>query len=462
MKMSLFWKVVLAIIGFVVLAFLTFQYARIAHFPTGDDPAVHIRLIRVSTYRELLNSNYPIPEAIFKLFHYIFPIELPRLFTLTISFFFFFSVLSLLLFSKKVSKSYLIAFAASAIFATGAWVADGLRMGLLPESFGWGVLLLALVALAIQNVPLVILSAGFLAFAHPFSFTIYLLIVIMYLLILFFSKNKNEKKFALTTAAAFIIIFLLVLLLDPSLVKKFADFVNFEIIGWGERPLWLILTVSDPRRILVAIFALIGVVSSFKNWSRPGIKISYLLLFVGLFMSMNQIFGIRFLVFRFYPYLEMGLAIFAALGVEYFIEKINLVKFKTYAMLILLVIIIAPHYIGNGITTSAQVNDPTMNDSMTAGDQTAIKWIQENVNHLALIDADHKRAIWINALIDFENVTENLVPFDPIATEALYRRHEKFQYNYIYYSDADGGVPSEVSNSYKLIYDKDGVKIYQK
>lgn len=399
---------------------------------------------------------------LFKLFHSVFPVEIPRLFTLTISGFFFFSVLCFLFFSRKVSNSYLIAFAASAIFVSGAWVADGLRMGLLAESLGWGVLLLALAALVSQNIPLIILSAGFLAFAHPFSFVIYALVAIIYLLILAFGKNKKEKQFALITMALFVIVFLMVWLLDPGLVKKFADFVNFEIIGWGERPLWVILTVNDPRRILVAIFAFIGIVISLKNWSRPGIKISYLLLFVGLFMSMNQIFGIRFLVFRFYPYLEMGLAIFAALGIIYFVERINLVKFKIPAILIITTIIIAPHYIGNGITTSAQVNDSTMNDSMTKGDQTAIKWIQENVDHIAFIDADHKRAIWIRALTDDSNIVEDLVPFDPVATGELYKNGGEFDYDYIYYSNVDKVVPIQVSDNYKLIYNKDEVKIYQK
>lgn len=462
MKLSNFWKIILGFLGAGFLAFLSFQYARIAHFPTGDDPAVHIFNIRYSTYHDLLKSAYPVPLAIFKWLSETFSTGLPRLFTLIISGFLFFSTISYMFLAKKISNSYLIAFVAAAIFATGAWVNDGLRMGLLAESFGWGALILALTALVSQNIPLVIISAGFLAFAHPFSFVIYSLVAVMYLLILFCSKEKKERNFALITAASFVLIFLAAWFFDRTLINRFVDFVNPEAPGWGERPLWLVLTVSDPRRILVTIFALIGIISSLKNWSNPGIKISYLLLFVGLFMSMNQIFGIQFLVFRFFPYLEMGLAIFAALGLVYFIEKIGLVKYKVATLIIFMFIVIAPHYIGNKITTLAQVNDAAMNNSMTSGDQEAILWIKNNIPSSAFVDATHKRAIWIRALTNCTNVAEDSTPFDPIATEQFYKSGATLGYDYIYFSVLEPTVPTEISSSYKLVYDKNETRIFKK
>jgi len=448
--LSLRWaQISLSFLAIVILGFIAFQYARIAHFPTGDDPAIHIWTIRNLSYRELFSSSsYPIPLSIFKFLQGILGIDYPKLFTLTISLFLLFSSLCVGLLTKKVSNSWLLAFIGSTIFATGGWVADGLRMGLLAETFGWGMLALALYSLVSQNIVLTLIFSGLLALSHPFSFAIFIFVAVLYLLITMFSKEKKECNFALILSLIYSIFVILIFIFDKELIMKFLNFINPERIGWGERKLWEILTTYNPRRIIVAFFALIGLISNIKNWSKPAIKISYLLLFVGLFMSMNQIFGIRFLVFRFFPYLEMGLAIFAVLGIEYLVDKLKAFKNKPLLIIGITLFAVMPHYIDNGRAVYAQVNNASLNDSMTDGDKEAFSWISTNISKNSSLLATHKRAIWLRDLTVIDVREDDLLD-------------AKTPSDYVYYSEVDS-IQAQAKNNFRLIYDKSGVKIYQK
>ena len=457
------WRLVLLwVIAVLSLIWICFQYARIAHFPTGDDPAIHILFIQQNTFAGIWqNLSYPIPLTIFKYFQEISGLDYPKAFVSIISTFLCFSSIAVFLLTKKVTNNWLFSFVGAIIFATGGWVTDGLRMGLLAESFGWGMLALTLYFLISQNITLTLIFSGLLALSHPFSFVIFVFVAVLYLLITMFSKDKKERNFAIILASIYLIGVLLISVFDREIISKFVDFVNPERAGWGERKLWEIATTYSPRRVIVAFFALIGLISSIGQWSKPAIKVAYLLLFIGLFMSMNQIFGIRFLVFRFFPYLEMGLAIFAVLGIHYFVEKLKVNKYKNIFIIAITIFAIAPHYIENGRAVYSQVNDASMNASMTEGDQVAFGWIRENTKPTASIVATHKRIIWIKVLTDNKKTEDDITPFDLVATKNLYDSGNGFAYDYFYYSEVDQ-VPEQIRKNFKLIYSKMGVRIYKR
>ncbi len=455
-------QVCLYLLAIIILGVICFQYAGVAHFPTGDDPAVHIRYAKTLSIREIYSTlPYPIPLSIFKSIHELTSIEYPRLFTLTISTFLLFSSICIFILTRKISKSGFMAFIAAAIFATGGWVTDGLRMGLLAESFGWGMLALTLYFLASQNIVFTLVFSGLLALSHPFSFSVFIFVAILYVLTTIFSKDKKEHNFSITISLIYLLFAILIWLFDKELILKFVDFINPERAGWGERKLWEIVTTYDPKRIVIGFMALIGVMSNIKSWGKPAIKVIYILLFVGLFMSMNQIFGIRFLVFRFFPYLEMAIAVFAALGLVAFVERLQIVKYKNIAIILLAILALTPHYINNGKAVQNQVTDISLNDSMTAGDQIAIKWIDQNVSKDASIVATRKRLLWISALTGNKNTQEDITPFDLAATKKLYDSGNGFAYDYFYYSEVDT-IPDEIKNNFDLIYNKMGVRLYKR
>ncbi|MEI8143286.1 MAG: hypothetical protein WCG48_01560 [Candidatus Berkelbacteria bacterium] len=455
LKFIIHWRWLFYVIAFLTLAFLSSQYALITNgFPTGDDPAIHIQYIHIYSYREMFKIlSYPMPLSIFKFFHSISHLSAPTLFVLQISTQLFLASVSLFFFIKKMTKSNLYSFVGAAAFALGCWSVDSLRMGLFAESFGWIVLIWTLYFLASGNILLTVLSSAFLAFSHPFSFTIFALIFMLYFVLMIF--EKQGRKYILIIGGIYIGAIVVCYLVDPAILVKFRDFINPERIGWGERPLWEVLINNDPLRTFSLVFALIGVVISTKNWSSRYIKVLYLLLFVALFMSMNQIFGVRFLVFRFFPYLDIALAIFISLGVKHFVETMKLGRFYSIGLTILIgIVALWPHFRGNNIITSYQVNNVAANDSMTIGDREAIDWLQRNSDSSVVVTATHKRQIWIKALTDVGSI-ENLSVFQK--TDVL---PTGLNFNEIYYAEVDQ-IPAIVSDNYSLIYDHDGVKIFK-
>lgn len=433
---------------FFILIFFSFQYGIITKgFPTGDDPAIHINTIRITTFSGILKTNYPIPLTIFKLFHSITNLSLPVLFVTTISLFLLFTSCAMFVLVWKGTGSKLTGFIAASVIALGAWTTDGLRMGLLAEVFGWGMLLVTLYFFSKKHFWWTIIFSLLLICSHPFSFIIFVLIFTIYSLIGLFTRE--DRRFVLSLIAFYCVLVSLAYLVYPPLLQKFFAFSNPEIIGWGERRLWEILTVNDPTRSLVTLFAITGTVVSVRNWHKPFIKISYLLLFVGLFMSMNQVFGIRFLVFRFFPYLEMGLAIFGAIGINYVVKSLAISKrYFQLVVLIVAAIVLYPQFRGDKLITTYQSQVAESNDSMTIGDQDAIRWISSNVQPDVYFAASHKRAIWIKALTDLRNVAVD----DTLS--------KKTNYQYIYYPEITP-VPDSLYLRYDVVYNSKGVKIFK-
>ncbi len=441
------------IIGFlffvVALAILSFQYYFTTHFPIGDDPAIHIWNVQSLNYSQLFSStNYPLPLIIFKLVHNLTAVAHPQLFVFLICCHLFLAGLAMFLLARKTGYGWAVGIAAALIFVTSRWTNDGLRMGLFAESFGWAILLFSLYFLAIRNLPLTLLFTIILAFSHPFSFTIFVLVLAGYLLFTILSRGSlKDKKVELWLIFSYLIGFLLAWHFDPALIKKFLQF-SLEAGDWGNRSLWEIVSIDDKRRILIPVLALVGIVASFKNFDRPSIKISFLLLLAGLFMSLNYLFGINFLTFRFYPYLEMGLSIFCTIGLYAIISYLKAPKYiEVGIMIILTFFLLWPNHLVNKSYYHWQAYDPSANASIYTEDLTAIEWIKNNTQINATFESPRKEGIWITALTGRTNIIFSDQPqLDNTA-------------QYIY-------IPSRIkidsiSTLYRLVYDNK-VKIYEK
>jgi|GEM_PF-2254613 len=447
-------KIFTCLIAILLLGYLAFQYALITKgFPTGDDPAIHIYNIRHYSYLELFRTNYPLPIIIFKLLTALTGLSYPISFVFTISLYLFFSAVVFFFFLRKITASNIISFIGAAGFALGLWMVDGLRMGLLAEAFGWGMLLLTLLFLSEGLLAATLISTLLLIFSHPFSFLVYALIFIMYFFIAVFSHR--ERKNVLWLGGIYLFAFIISYLIYPALITKFFDFNQLISVGWGERKLWEVLISDDSLRAVGLLFSVAGLIYAIQEWKKPAIKVSFLLLFVGLFMAMNQIFGIRFLVFRFYPYLEMAVLIFMAIGLYWTISILKLKKFYSVSLAILLgIIILYPHFKGNNVITSYQVDNKKADDSMTMGDREAIKWLGDILDPQTRINAPYKRVIWIRAL------TSTKAVYDHRLFDGKLPAKPGFDYSYIYYPEIYR-IPNQISKNYPLVYNQNGVKIYK-
>ncbi|MDO8513865.1 MAG: hypothetical protein Q7S37_05165 [bacterium] len=441
----------------VGLLFLVYQYALLTNFPIGDDPAIHIIYAKTLSYSQIWQQIiYPLPLIIFKYLHNLTSIEYPKLFTLLIPTFLLFSVIAISIYTYGIKKNILIPITAAILFSTARWTIDGLRMGLLAETFGWVILLITLIGLSRQNIIITLIGSILLPFSHPFSTVVYTLIFLLYFIISI--KNPLERKFLFTIAGAYLALFLLFHFLKPELIDRFVNFSNPEVRGWGERSFINVITGEAPYRFLIPLVSLIGIIVSFKDWKKPVIKISYLLLLVGMFFSFNHLFGMQFIVFRFYPYLEMGMIIFAAIGLNYLITNL---KYKSTPALLLTIIfsliLAAPNFHINRSGIKIQAHDVSAKAIMLPADQAAIEWIDKNTLPTDTIATDIRHSIWITALanraaFDYQNIYFDSVLLtkepDPNLLTA----------KYIYYPIGHT-IPEEITQFYKPIFSQDGVTI---
>lgn len=255
----------------------------------------------------------------------------------------------------------------------------------------------------------------------------------------------------------YILAILLAYLLKPEILGKIAKFTNFEQIGWGERNFYVYFTSSQIRRIFLAIFVFVGLISSVKYLKENSYKLLFSFFLVGLFMSFNQYFGIRFQVFRFFPYLEIAIAIFAALGIKEFVSNLKLRPKYYFAGIILFTLLATiPEAWANYQIYYDQSHSAVGNNSMTMGDQKAIVWINDNVSGEAVVFAPYKRYLWIRALTNHENFLVNDVIFDNYPNTA---KEIAGSGGVVYYPEIYP-VPAEIENGYQKVYDKDGVRIF--
>lgn len=440
-------KIVFAGIYIVVLGLLSFLYRFITDFPIGDDPAIHVSKIKTFSYSGLLTTDYPLPLFIYKLLHQITGMPAENLFVILICSFLFLAGLAVWLLAKKISGSNLIAVFSSLIFVTSYWTFDGLRMGLLPETFGWLILALTLYFLASQNIIWLAIFSVLLPLSHPYSFAVYVLIFILYSLITLIFSQKKEKQFIWRMILIYLGVIILAVVIRPTLLTKFSGFVNPEVIGWGERNFFVWLTASQKRRVFLAVFSIIGIVSSFKNIKDLKFKLLFSVLFVGLFMAMNQYFGIRFQVFRFSPYLEIPLAIFAALGISRVVEIFELKKsYKYLGIIALSAIILLPQVYANERVTYGMSKIAKNNNSMSEADQAAIAWIDENVDENVLFQAPYKWRIWMTAIANHQN----FVTDESVYTAEIWGVPESYSGEYLYWPTAIYPLSKDIREDSRL------------
>ncbi|MFA6963142.1 MAG: hypothetical protein WC227_00280 [Patescibacteria group bacterium] len=462
-KYPLLWRSLVGAFFVYLLYYFAFQYARVTAFPIGDDPATHITRIKTMSFSDICGMFYPIPLIIFKWLSIVFHgVELPRLFTVTISFYFFLAGLGVALLAKSISKSWIVGFLSALIFVTSRWTNDGIRMGLLGETWGWFAFALLLYFFVKKNIVFTIIFSIILIFSHPLSFIIYVLFFITICVLTFVeSENKESRKFLLILLAIYALAGLLTYFFKNDLIEKFLLFVSGDPKGYGQRPFWLILTSDQPQRILVPFLAIIGLIASLKNWVKHEVKVGFALVIAGLFMSLNYVFGIYFLSFRFYPYFEMGLAVFAAVGIYSLAKTVILPAVARCTLIAILAFLaIAPSYSANTVLLNWQKNDPGAQAIMTGSDQKAITWVRDNIPEDKTIAAYWRYGIWIKAVGDRYNLVYDNMLFEKPALDDYLAKGNEVKYDYIYFPPEATSSPTDFKN-YSIVYN-DKVLILKK
>jgi hypothetical protein len=447
--------------GIWLVYFLAFQFARITQFPIGDDPAVHVANVKTLSYRELARLNYPLPIAIYKYIYTTTSADPVKLFPQLISFFLFTSALALGIFAYKSERSVTIALAAAIMFVTGRWVNDYLRMGTIAEVFGWGIMLLTLYALASNRLILTFILTGILAISHPFSLLVYVIIATIYLLLALISKEPKERTFAIRLLTAYALTGIAMAVLQPARVHDILVFKSGDPIGWGERTFWEIISSDDIKRIFIPILSLFGLIALASQWKKPIVKILYIFFVVSFFLSVNQVLSIHFLAFRFYAYLEMALAIFAAVGLSTLVKGMSIRDEGVFIIVVGVAILFAlPSYFINQRYLLWQKTDPNARAIMTQPDLTAMAWIDTHVSQDSAIAADSQHSLWIAALTNHQRVAAREWPYDTAKFTELMTTIRRINDDYIYYP-ATEEIPDMVKPYGIEVYSHGGVKIYR-
>lgn len=448
-------------VGFVlVLGLLSFLYRFITNFPIGDDPAIHVQFAN-GPYKAIAPTDYPVPLFIFKALGQITHLPYEHLFVWLICSFLFLSSLALWLLVKKISGSNLIACFSALFFVSAYWVYDCLRMGLLPQTFSFMVLFLTLYFIVRRNILLTTIFSLLLMYSHPYTFAFFVLFFVLYAATNLIFSAKEDKIFVIKMLILYLIIGILMIAIWPEDIRKFSAFVNPEVIGWGERNFFVWFWASQPRRIFLALFAIIGLVARLKYLKEEKTKILYVLFFVGLFMAFNQYFGPRFQVFRFAAYLEASLVIFATYGVVRLVEIFEIKKYWQRYLSIgaLSLFILIPQVYATLRVTYGMSQIPENNNSMSDGDQLALDWLRDNSTDLENIAAPRKWAIWIQAITMHTNVQSN---------ESLYATGEysslKADATYIYWPTKIFPPKDQIFNKPKRfikVFDSGGTVIFK-
>lgn len=461
-KGVLFWFV--QIIFFSVLAYLAFHYRRLTDFPIGDDPAAHIQTIKDFSYTGLLQTSYPLPLLVFKFFHDLTRLPHYEVFVSLISTFLLAAACMLYAFIWRVTGDWRTGAVAAVLFVVARWVNDGLRMGLLAEVFGWSVLFAALFAFSMKHKWLTIATSGLLLISHPFGFTIFALIVLMSGLVSLYRGSEDERQFVIQLFKIYGVLFLLGIVVRPGLFVGVLNFAPGDPTDWGNRTLWQIIAGDDMRRALVPFLALVGLFVALKDWEKPYIRASFFLLVIGLFLSLNHILGIGFISFRFYVYLEMGIAIFAALAL---VESVRLLRLPVLVsgaiLLVLTAMLVLPNYKVNQEIGHWQATNPDAKAVMLPTDRAALDWIKASTKENDVIIVPARYMLWVIAYADRRHVITRPEVYDnDDYTRHLAERTESpIQGDYIYYGQGQS-EPYQLAEHHRLVYTKGGVRIWRK
>lgn len=457
------WSYGIGGIGFVaLLAYLAFHYARLTDFPIGDDPAVHVHTIKTMSYSGLFGLPYPLPLLVYKFVQQITGADHALLFVNLISAYLFFAALSLTWFVRQAFKSWPLAIGAALIFVASRWVNDGLRMGLLAETFSWSIFFLTLGFLARRSLIGTLISTGVLVLSHPFATLLYAILFLVYsVVILLQPALKEERSFIVKIIAGYVLFTGLIYLAKPAIIQRFLEFKMSDPPGWGDRPLSDILLGDDERRFFIPYVAGLGLFGLAKNWSVSGARIVVILLIIALFFSLNYLFGVSFIPFRFYVYLEMMLAILAAAGLLWLLRESDLSELRLSLLVGVFALLISmPNIQVNQRIGYWQATRPEANAILMPEDLAAIAWIKENTEPTSSFMVTRSRGIWIMALADRPSVQTHEIHYSEEQVAGIFATGQPLSAEYLYYPRGHAVPPSVVSRYHQVF--KDGpVSIWQ-
>lgn len=443
------------------LAYAAFHYARLTDFPIGDDPAIHIHAVKATSSIDLLSSTYPLPLLIFKVAAQVTGLPHPALFVSLICTFLFFSALSLTWFVGRSFRSWPLAVAAAIIFVNSRWVNDGLHMGLLAETFSWSILFLALGFLAQRNLIGLLVASGLLVLSHPFSTMIYAVLFIAYTAIVFLqTRREDERAFLKKVWLGYAVLTGLALVVKPGIVQRFLSFTASDPAGWGNRNLAEILLSDDERRMFIPFMAGLGLFAAARAWRLPGSRITILLLILGLFFSLNYLFGVNFIPFRFYVYLEMALAILAGYALLSLFTKTGLGEGQIAVLVAILAYCISlPNLAVNQTIGYWQATVPEARSILLPADREAIAWLAENTAPGSSVMAARSTGIWVIALAERETQLVEL-HYDEAQTTLIFQSGQLLGTDYLYYPK-NQPIPAGVIQRYHQVYENESVSIWQ-
>lgn len=445
-----------------MVAYFAYHYARLAGFPVGDDPAIHIYNVKTYSYSQLFNLPYPLPLVIFKFVQAYTHIDYPQLFIYLICTYLYVAAMSFYAFVYKTSGNMALAAGTVLLFVTSRWVNDGLRMGLFAEAFSWSVLFLILTTFSLRKLWLTVPLTAVLVLSHPFATVLYAILILLYSIIVLISPHlKKERPFILKLLGIYLGLALLAWLARPELVQRFLNFVVADPAGWGDRPFMDILTGDDIKRIYIPLMGCLGLIAAVRDWAKPVIRVMFLFLALGLFFSLNYVFGINFIPFRFYVYLEMAVAFFAACGLATLVSRIEHGKFIAVTLTAGLALLLAIPNIGvNQVIGSWQATQPEAHATLTTEDREAIDWIKANTTTKDLFMAARRQGIWIIALADRNNIRLEETHYNDRQIDHIYNTGQLIGVTYLYYSEGHVAQPV-IQEHYYRVFSNGSVSIWR-
>ena len=441
-------KPIFIIIGLAILAYVSFYYLKLTHFPIGDDPAHHIsqamRILDPKTvFRQITHSFYPICNILFAFVKILSFQAWPIAFIITISLFLFFTCLALFYFVFKVTKDARIGIAVAIILSSSRWLFDNIRTGLLAEVLAWGFFILTSYFFVKRNLVWSLILLVLLAFSHPLVFAVTLMIFLCYSMVLLTDLNKEKAVFLIRFWLITAVLLLINYLVLPSKIEVFSILAKTSGLV-GARPLKIIFTEEVFLRFMVYIMGTIGVIFSLKHWKKDYIKYFLTLLVVSILMVLSYQWGLKFYVFRFYTYLEIAFAFFSGYGIVNLIDYLPKFKFLPagrqdsnipYYLILLffIIILIIPNIRANTAITNWQKSDIYALAILPEQDRITLDWAKNNLPKDSVFVSPTRWGTWIRPLTGFENHELDYL-FETNKIDSVYKKMKKIKADYFFLS----------------------------
>ncbi len=467
-------KIALILGGLIVIFFISFHYAFLTNFPIGHDAGYHVSsAIKIESSGffnfKALKGLYPVPLAIFAFFHKISQIAWPQLFLYTICLFLFLTASAWTYFTTKITDNWKIGIMSGVFLASSRWLSDAMRIGFFAEAWGWFVFIVCSYFLIKRKFWPLIICSILLFFSHPLVLAVFLLTLVLYTLVVLFSgPDKEDKLFLAKIFSVLLIIGVGILIFYPYWLDKFSYLSKF-VYTEGARNLKEIIIDSDKRRILMYLVGIVGIIKSVQFLKSRGMKYLFVLLFVSVILSQLYLWGVEFMVFRFYPYLEMAISFFAAIGLYYLVDLVFQTfqkKWKIYLkpvfLSIFVLFLIWPNIMVNKSTTLWQKTHYELLAFCPPQDQEAFLWIKDNTPEESFFTTPVKWGAWLEPLAKRKVIEiKKIFTLDQSPAQVA-RLIKKYKINYIYFSSIQDKLPAiEDVSDFKLVYEKEGVRIYQ-